>query len=68
MTKTINNHVVVHNAVQRAAARSQLFHGAIIDAEGREIPITEDMIQQACSRLDGKASQFYPPELVAASQ
>ena len=29
------------------------FHGAaLIDAQGREIPITEDMIQQACERLE----------------
>lgn len=26
--------------------------GAIIDAQGREIPITEHMIQQACNELD----------------
>ncbi|MGE8499627.1 MAG: PA1571 family protein [Pseudomonas sp.] len=26
--------------------------GAIIDAEGREIPITETMIQQACNELE----------------
>jgi hypothetical protein len=26
--------------------------GAIIDAEGREIPITEQMVQQACRELD----------------
>ncbi|WP_171006387.1 PA1571 family protein [Pseudomonas sp. 2FG] len=26
--------------------------GAIIDAQGREIPITEQMIQRACSELD----------------
>ena len=26
--------------------------GAIIDAEGREIPITERMIQQACRQLE----------------
>ena len=29
------------------------FHGAaIIDEKGREIPITEEMIQQACEDLD----------------
>lgn len=29
------------------------FHGAaIIDAKGREIPITEEMIQKACEELD----------------
>lgn len=64
MTKPINN----HSAVQRATAKPRLFHGAIIDAEGREIPITEDMIQQACSRLEGKPSQFYPRRLVPAPQ
>ena len=26
--------------------------GAIIDAEGREVPITEHMIQRACSELE----------------
>ncbi|BBP82492.1 MULTISPECIES: PA1571 family protein [unclassified Pseudomonas] len=26
--------------------------GAIIDAQGREIPITEGMIQHACKELD----------------
>lgn len=26
--------------------------GAIIDAQGREIPITEGMIQRACRELD----------------
>ncbi len=26
--------------------------GSIIDAQGREIPITEQMIQQACRELD----------------
>ena len=25
---------------------------AIIDAQGREVPITEDMIQEACRELD----------------
>ncbi|EJN30047.1 PA1571 family protein [Pseudomonas sp. GM80] len=25
---------------------------SIIDEQGREVPITEDMIQQACSELD----------------
>lgn len=26
--------------------------GAVIDAEGREVPITEHMIQRACSELE----------------
>jgi hypothetical protein len=29
------------------------FHGAaVIDKQGREIPITEDMIKQACEKLE----------------
>lgn len=30
--------------------------GFVIDAQGREVPITEDMIQQACNALE-KAQQ-----------
>lgn len=28
------------------------FHGAVIDEQGREIPITEAMIQRACEVLE----------------
>jgi hypothetical protein len=35
-------HVQTHQAVG----------GAIIDAQGREVPITEDMIQTACRELE----------------
>lgn len=34
----------------------ELAHGALIDPNGREIPITESMIQQACSELDKAAA------------
>ncbi|MHA6193913.1 PA1571 family protein [Pseudomonas wadenswilerensis] len=27
-------------------------HGSIIDAQGREVPITEEMIQHACQELE----------------
>jgi hypothetical protein len=30
----------------------QAVGGSIIDAQGREIPITEDMIQDACQELE----------------
>ncbi|SDG82880.1 hypothetical protein SAMN05216588_101100 [Pseudomonas flavescens] len=36
----------------RASAEPENTHGAVIDLRGREIPITESMIQQACSELD----------------
>ncbi|MCW2291897.1 MULTISPECIES: PA1571 family protein [Pseudomonas] len=36
----------------QASAESETTHGAVIDPRGREIPITESMIQQACSELD----------------
>lgn len=35
--------------------------GAIIDAQGREIPITEGMIQQACEELE-KLEQREPQD------
>ncbi len=35
--------------------------GAIIDAQGREIPITEQMIQRACRELDEKVKAANPP-------
>lgn len=37
---------------QNATSNEQADHGALIDSDGREIPITENMIQQACSELD----------------
>lgn len=39
---------------QRMQTRSQrpAFAGAIIDAQGREVPITEQMIQRACRELE----------------
>lgn len=36
----------------QASAQSETNHGAVIDPRGREIPITESMIQQACNELD----------------
>ncbi|WP_177431578.1 MULTISPECIES: PA1571 family protein [Pseudomonas] len=37
---------------QQRSAQPVPVHGSIIDAQGREIPITEQMIQQACSELE----------------
>ncbi|CDF84331.1 hypothetical protein PKB_2984 [Pseudomonas knackmussii B13] len=34
--------------------------GSIIDAQGREIPITEDMIQRACRELENSCVQRRP--------
>lgn len=39
------------NTQQRPAQPVPAF-GSVIDAQGREIPITEQMIQQACRELD----------------
>lgn len=33
-------------------AETEIAHGAVIDPSGREIPITEGMIQDACSELE----------------
>lgn len=37
---------------QQRQAQPGPAHGSIIDAQGREIPITEEMIQQACRELE----------------
>jgi hypothetical protein len=40
-----------HNSSHPQKEHHALFVGAIIDAQGREITITEGMIQQACDEL-----------------
>lgn len=35
------------------------FHCAVIDEQGREVPITEQMIQRACRELEDYASSIY---------
>jgi len=43
------------------SAQQPTFNGAaLIDAQGREIPITEQMIQQACQHLENAWS--YPSQ------
>ena len=44
----------------------QPLHGAIIDAEGREIPITEQMIQQACHELEQILHELHTPARLSA--
>lgn len=36
--------------------------GAIIDESGREVPITESMIQQACRELDESQQRQQPQQ------
>ena len=46
-------------AASQPARRPSPFKGAIIDSQGREIPITERMIQEACLSLEAAASSIY---------
>lgn len=39
-------------ATDQPNAETEIAHGAVIDPSGREIPITEGMIQNACSELE----------------
>lgn len=48
------------NAQHPAAQQSQVPVGFIIDGQGREVPITEDMIQQACSALEESRQPAHP--------
>lgn len=43
---------------QQALSSSSFYGAAFIDPQGREIPITEEMIQQACDSLE--AGWHYP--------
>lgn len=56
MTKSVNKPI---DAAIKASPQA-LFQGAFISADGKEIPITEEMILEACSHLEGEASTFYP--------
>jgi hypothetical protein len=38
----------------------QAVGGSIIDAQGREVPITEDMVQQACRELEKRLVKAVP--------
>ncbi|HEP8754029.1 TPA: hypothetical protein VDU49_006435, partial [Pseudomonas aeruginosa] len=49
-TDTAKRRVIPFNTQQHTG-------GAIIDAQGREIPITEVMIQRACRELDRSLEQ-----------
>lgn len=57
MTKNIP----AHSIPAREISPRHPFRGAIINDEGREIPITESMIQEACRRLETASRTVYPP-------
>ncbi|WP_420713213.1 PA1571 family protein [Pseudomonas sp. SL4(2022)] len=47
----------MHSQQQNSQKNTKMpIGGFVIDAQGREIPITEEMIQQACNALE-KAQQ-----------
>lgn len=48
-----------HNAYQPLPF-NELMHGAVIDSDGREIAITEEMIQRACAELDRAGLSLNP--------
>ncbi|MGB1220942.1 MAG: PA1571 family protein [Alcanivoracaceae bacterium] len=40
--------------IEQRETATDIFHGgAVIDDHGREVPITETMIREACERLEG---------------
>lgn len=51
---SVHDTTAQHPATEQAA---QLPIGFVIDARGREVPITEDMIQQACNALEMSSQQ-----------
>jgi hypothetical protein len=55
-----------HAGRKAQASLRDTFHGAaLIDANGREVPITESMVQKACQSLE--AQWRYPLTLHSAN-
>lgn len=40
-----------------------IFHCALIDQQGNEIPITAQMIQQACTKIESDYNNYYSSNL-----
>jgi isopentenyl phosphate kinase len=55
--------MTVQNTSQHSSSdHTQHLGGALIDDKGREIPITEAMIQKACRELDDSLKKPARPE------
>lgn len=53
----------MHSPQQNSQKNVQMpIGGFVIDAQGREIPITEDMIQQACQALEKTQAKAAQPK------
>ena len=65
MAKPYVNHT---RRVPRNTAANTIFQGAVIDNNGREIPITEQMILDACKALEPAASSIYTSEIIGRSR
>lgn len=46
-----------HSAAPQPLSEHHRVGGAVIDEDGREIPITEGMVREACQALDGDRTQ-----------
>lgn len=52
----------IHNKTRNNNNTANIFQAAIIDEQGNEIPITEQMIQDACRALEEDALAIYSQE------
>ncbi len=43
-----------HTILENPEVAEEYFQGAVIDENGREIPITRDMISEACETLEAR--------------
>lgn len=57
MQQQDNANANVQHSVNRIKSQRMVV-GAIIDAQGREVPITEQMILQACRELEKSAQSM----------
>ena len=57
MTKEKEDAVQAHKLTESPTAEPDFNGGAIIDDQGAEIPITEEMVQVACDELGDDETQ-----------
>lgn len=60
---TPNNKIIIQTAVNNDIMDT-VFQSAIVDNQGNEIPITQEMIQDACAALEYEANSIYDSEVV----
>ncbi len=63
MGKILSRRSIESSGAGRSGPAGPVWYGAVLDADGREIPITEAMIQRALAQLDAQLQLPCPHHL-----